>query len=275
MNTSRRHDQAADGTASAPRRVFLFVNGIHVLPGDAEGWTDRAVTWTHIHTDARGEKFEYATTFATRLIRQQARAEKFARMIGYYAKSHHGGTEGTEWEINLVGHSNGCEIILRTLRFLQKETKGTKIGSIHLIAAACEADFWRNGLNELLADGLLGRACVYVGGKDRALKIAKATEPVLRMFGAGYGSLGLTGPINPLFVRAGCIETIVEPEFDHSTWFEKGERFDRTMGMVTSQTDRTSRTELQKEWRGAADHTAELRRPGSCTVVPRTQNANA
>src|SRR5690349_9963280 len=69
----------SSASSSPVRRVYLFINGIHVRPGDAEGWCDRAVTWTHIKTEARAEKFEYATWAVTRWLHQQERAEKFAR----------------------------------------------------------------------------------------------------------------------------------------------------------------------------------------------------
>lgn len=282
MNTPLRAGPPGGGTGptTAPgggtgptgkRRVFLFINGILNLPGDAEGWTDRAVTWTHIHTDARAEKFEYAAGPLTRLIRQQARAEKFARMLSYYPAS--------EWDVHLVGHSNGCDIILRALQVVPAYRR---IGGVHLISAAAEADFDRNGLNERLWDGGLGRVQVYCAGKDWALWLAAIFT------GFRFGTLGKTGPANPAYLRAGCVQTIVEPGFGHSTWFEKGQ-FDRTMELVTGgniqapstkhqiiskdqapSTGEVPRSNLQKkESRAVADHTPETYRAGSCTAAAR------
>lgn len=212
------------------RRVFIFANGILTLPGDSDGWTDRAVTWTHLWTEARGEKYEYACGALTRRIKQQSRAEALAKMVRYYAdcvgrnpKQGH----QQKWHINLVGHSNGCDIILRTLALLPEHLK---IESIHLIAAACEADFDANGLNRWLWDGHLGRVAIYSGGKDDALKFAKLTSRILKPFGLGYGSLGLTGPINP--AETIRIQEFHQNDFGHSDWFAPG-NFATTMNYVT------------------------------------------
>jgi hypothetical protein len=201
------------------KRVFIFVNGILSWPSDADGWTDRAVTWTNIRTESVGEKYEYVCGPLTRRLKQQRRAEGLAKMCRYYANCvgqdpHETGPE-QPWEIHLVGHSNGCDIILRTLKLLPRFMR---IKSVHLIAAACEADFDANGLNEKLWNGQLGRVEVYTGGEDHALKFATLTGHFLSPFGLGYGSLGLTGPKN-----AADDHRIVEhhePFFGHSTWFE-------------------------------------------------------
>jgi pimeloyl-ACP methyl ester carboxylesterase len=207
------------------RRVFLFINGILTRPGDAEGWTDRAVTWTHLHTEARGEKFEYAAGVLLRMLHQQARAEKFARMIAWYLNAKE------TWEVNLVGHSNGCDIILRALRVL---SYGAEINAIHLIAPACEGDFERNGLNGLLSAGLVQRVEVYMGEQDSAMEWARLSKfspfPFLR-----FGDLGRTGPIKTWMSRESLarVRTYSDPFYEHSTWFERGARFEETMRMVT------------------------------------------
>jgi pimeloyl-ACP methyl ester carboxylesterase len=200
------------------KRVFIFVNGILSWPSDADGWTDRAVTWTNIRTEtAVGEKYEYICGPLTRRLKQQRRAEGLAKMCRYYADCvgqdpHH--THKQKWQINLVGHSNGCDIILRTLALLPEHLK---IESVHLIAAACEADFDTNGLNRMLWNNRLHWVEIYTGGQDYALKFAKLTSALLNPFGLGYGSLGLTGPGN---VNHHRVVTNHEPFFGHSSWFE-------------------------------------------------------
>ena len=104
--------------------VYIFVNGILNFPGDAEGWTDRAVTWINKNTDAKGEKFEYFSGVITRRFRQQYRAIKLSELIEQY--------DG--WTIILVGHSNGCDVILRALKLTK-----VKIGEVHLVARAAPA----------------------------------------------------------------------------------------------------------------------------------------
>jgi len=192
------------------KRVYIFVNGILNDPGSADGWTDRAVTWTNIHSDACGEKYEYACGALTRRLFQQRRAEKLAKMIDYYAHAF------GRWDVVMVGHSNGCDVILRTLQLTN-----APIAELHLVAAACEADFELNGLGNRIRSGQIRQVYVYMGGRDTALQWAQISGRLLRPFGLGYGSLGRTGPVNRPELFSSAVETIVEPEFGHSSWFEK------------------------------------------------------
>jgi pimeloyl-ACP methyl ester carboxylesterase len=201
-------------------RAYIFVNGILAFPGDSEGWTDRAVTWTHVHFAGFGEKFEYLAGALTRRFKQQERAEKLARMIGYY--------ERAQIPVVMVGHSNGCDIILRTLQLIQ-----TRVEAIHLISAACEADFEISGLNKLLENGRVGHLVYYLAGSDRALWFANVTRKVLQPFGLGYGVLGHNGPENISATVQMRTKMIYRKKFHHSTWFEKP-NFDSTMELVTS-----------------------------------------
>lgn len=210
------------------KRVFIFVNGILSWPSDADGWTDRAVTWTNIRTPWHGEKYEYACGPLTRRLKQQRRAEGLAKMCRYYADCVGSDQRQHEqrWKIHLVGHSNGCDIILRTLKLLPEQVK---IECVHFFAAACEADFDANGLNRMLWSGHLGGAEVYTGGKDHALRFAQITSKFLKPFGLGYGFLGLVGPKN---VDDKRVHEFHEDYFGHSTWFEPAQ-FPRTMGLIT------------------------------------------
>ena len=199
---------AAPAAVKAARHVLVFINGILTAPGDSDGWTDRAVTWSHLHTHFRAEKLEYFTGALTRRLRQQGRAEKFSRMLERYAAA--------GFTFSLVGHSNGCDLCLRIARLL---AGSRTIRHLHLVAAAAEADFDRNGLNELLADGTVGRVQIYASTADRALGFAKLTSRPLGWFGLGYGSLGLTGPRRGTVADEARVSVIDRPGYGHSTWF--------------------------------------------------------
>lgn len=191
------------------RHVLVFINGILAAPGDSEGWTDRAVTWSHLHTPFRAEKLEYFTGALTRRLFQQGRAEKFARMLERYAAA--------GFTFSLVGHSNGCDLILRIARIL---AGSRTIRHVHLVAAACEANFSAmGGLNDLLLDGAVGRVQAYCSRADRALAFARVTSALLGPFGLGYGSLGLVGPLDVRDDVRERVSVIDRPGYGHSTWF--------------------------------------------------------
>jgi len=127
------------------------------------------------------------------------------------------------WEITMVGHSNGCDVILDALwggaQWAQREA------ALHLVCGACESNFHRNGLNTLLSSEMIGRVSVYVAKKDVALRLARSWAGKL----LGYGTLGLHGP---KYVSPGVaekVETIEWPSYGHSDCWEDGE-FSETMG---------------------------------------------
>jgi hypothetical protein len=216
------------------RRVFIYVNGILNLPGSSEGWTDRAVTWTHLHVPgARAEKCEYFSGVLTRRVRQQRRAEKIARMIRYYA-----GEFGGEafHEIHLVGHSNGCDLICRVLALLwdcPTLPATFHISSVRLISGAVESDFRRNRLNQFLAARFVREVHCLIAEHDLPMSIAAKTYWLLKPFGLGYGTLGFDGPehVEPEVHRH--VRYQHEMDFGHSTWFEP-EHFDQTMKSLTA-----------------------------------------
>jgi pimeloyl-ACP methyl ester carboxylesterase len=200
------------------QRVFIFVNGILNRPGAHDGWTDRAVTWTHCRTFHRAEKWEYATDALTRRFLQDSRAKKVAKMIGFY--------ERAGYDVVLVGHSNGCDIIARVLalRGQQESFYQRPIRSVHLFAPAADApDFIR-----ALDAGDVGRIATYTGGRDLALRVGKVSRVLFGWAGLGYGTAGLEE--RPIADRR--VLSFHQAEFGHSTWLEKGERFEDTMRLI-------------------------------------------
>lgn len=154
-NQPDTYPPAAPSVKTEPRHLLVYINGILAAPGDSDGWTDRAVTWSHLHTAFRAEKLEYFTGALTRRLFQQRRAEKFARMLERYAAA--------GYTFSLVGHSNGCDLALRIARLL---AGSRRIRHLHLVAAACEADWAANDLNTLLAEGTVERVQVYASTAD-------------------------------------------------------------------------------------------------------------
>lgn len=190
--------------------VNLYVPGILTIPGESRNWSGRAVTRTHTMTERRAEKVEYFTGVLTRSLFQRQRAEKLARTLDYYLT----------WDKRLIGHSNGCDVILDALAL-----RGwPRVEELHLVCGACEADFEKNGLNRALASRSLGRVFIYVAEKDLALGAARS---VLGQF-FGFGTLGLKGPQNVAAGVAGRVGTVEWRGLGHSDcWSDQ--HFNRTM----------------------------------------------
>jgi hypothetical protein len=67
------------------KKVFVYVNGILTMPGDANNWNRRAVTHTHLHTNARAESLEYLVGPLSRALGQKKRANKLLKKILWYS----------------------------------------------------------------------------------------------------------------------------------------------------------------------------------------------
>lgn len=197
------------------KTVYIFVNGIMTLPGCSDNWNSKAVT--HFILRAQfAEKLEYFTApFLTRRLLQKRRAAKLRLKLQYYTNE--------DWNIILVGHSNGGDVILDTL----KDAGWPRIKAIHFIAGACEADFGENGLNDAMRTGRIGEVFVHIGERDIPLKLAGTLLGMI----SGYGQLGRTGPMR---VHPGVdnrVHVKRYPEYGHSTFFSD-ENFESTMGEI-------------------------------------------
>jgi len=193
------------------RRVFIYVNGILTFPGRSSNWTGRAVTATHLLTQARAEKVEYLSfPTLTRLLGQRRRVNRLIRTIGFYRG----------WKITLVGHSNGAAVIADALKRLD----WYPIDEVILFSPACDADMERNGFAAALREKRLSRVRIYIAGKDWALRLAMSFLGKL----CGYGSLGLTGPRH--FVSP-AVQVVEKPNWNHSEWWTDT-NFPWTMGEI-------------------------------------------
>src|SRR5262245_26588298 len=93
---------------NAPRKgkIIIYVCGILTWPGKHRNWTGRAVTHTMTCQPYKAEKVEYFVGALSRPIGESYRARKLISTLRQY--------EG--WEIHLVAHSNGCDVVVDTLR---------------------------------------------------------------------------------------------------------------------------------------------------------------
>lgn len=195
--------------------VYILVNGIMNNPENVESWTDKAEIYIDTHTEFKATKMEYRSGAITRRFYQGERVRNLQKICKSYLGD----------KIILVGHSNGCDIIQRMA------IKGLmKIHELHLIAAASEANFRKNGFNRALKHEIIDKIYVYTSDVDEALKKAKLSTQLFGWLGFGYGYLGLVGPnhVDPL-VNDRVV--VYKETMGHSQWFSK-KFFERTMNSI-------------------------------------------
>src|SRR3990172_7096331 len=100
-------------------KLFVFVNGVLSNPSSFE-WTDRAVVWIHEHGFGEADKYEYKAMVLTRRLGRSRRVRELAELVNAYTKQH---------EIALIGHSNGCDLIVRALPEITQ-----KVRHVHLFS---------------------------------------------------------------------------------------------------------------------------------------------
>ncbi len=200
--------------------INIYVPGILTFPGDGKNWDGRAVSHTIAGhwPDLAAEKVEYLCGPIDRAFGQKMRAEKLYRTVQQYALG---------WTINLVGHSNGCAVILA---MLSDFPAWPDIGHLHLVCGACEASFEKNYLNAWLRTRRVGRASVYVAEDDAALRLAHSLPGRI----LGYGTLGLHGALDVAPDVAGRVNTVLWPNYGHSDCWSDSE-FEQTMRYFTQE----------------------------------------
>lgn len=196
--------------------TYIFCNGILTKPGVIDNWNVRACTWVDQQTKYRAERYEYASDAIFRRIGQEQRVKDLQTVVHRLS----GG------DIILVGHSNGCDLIERLVKRNVHYFK-----EIHLIAAASENDFRKNGYNDALRKNGVGQIFIYHSPLDEALKQAKWSTRLFGWLGLGYGYLGLTGP---KYISKEVQHKVISIErpFNHSEWFTES-NFDDTMKLIT------------------------------------------
>lgn len=202
--------------APCPRHVWIAVNGILSWSGESDGWTDRAVTWLHLHTSSRAEKWEYTAGALTRRVRQDDRAQAIATMVRFYIAA--------GYEVSFLVHSNGADIFERVLELVAP----IRIRSAHVVAGASDGQL----LLRALDDDRLGWLHLYGSANDKALKLAELSRKVVGWLGLGYGSIGRE--LERFAALAPRTTVHRDDTQGHSSWWERGEAFDRTMRLISA-----------------------------------------
>ena len=189
------------------KSIFIFVPGILSYPGSARAWTDRAVTWIHLHRPcARAEKFEYLGSPGTCNIMATKRAKELAELIDKYPFE--------KFSLTVTAHSHGCEIARRAIKLAKRP-----VNFLHLIAPAISANPRIHGLRQLVSRGRIGFLFIYIAAQDRVL------------------STSYLGGLRPPEVQTHFTDerpaVIFPTRGGHSTWFSP-EKFEATMKMITA-----------------------------------------
>lgn len=221
MPTWREDPERFQQRPSSDGHLVIFLNGILTAPGDQFAWTDRAEHWFLQRTSHDVDAYEYwQTPIVGRLFREASNVRACLELIHGYRRT---------WQrppiLHLVGHSRGCELARRLI-----VEQGLLVQSVHLFAAAVDADFQRNGFNGAIAAGLVQRICLYNSKADGVLKWFAGASLGL------YGRLGYSGPRNVSPEAQRRIWFTEREGFGHSTWFE-APHFNQTMEQVAMEVD--------------------------------------
>jgi pimeloyl-ACP methyl ester carboxylesterase len=202
------------------RDVFIFVNGILTNPGNAQAWTDRAEEWFNLHAPGTvlTVKHEYFCPALTRRLFIRGDTANLAAALAAYA--------APIYRVHLVAHSNGAELSARAIA-----QSGVRVASLHLIQAAADRNFHRNGLNRARERGQLGNVYCYCSRGDAVLKYLALASRLATLGLAGYGDLGYHGPEAVEPCATSTVETLWRNQFGHSDWFT-AENFGATMHHV-------------------------------------------
>lgn len=196
---------------------YIFIGGILGDPESANEWTDKAESYVEMNCEGCGATtLPYHSDVIFRRLGQEERVDNLEIILNRL--------DGRP--VILVAFSNGGDLVERIVK-----RKKFNIEQIHLIAAASESDFRKNGFNHALNTQMVKKIFVYYSKKDRALQGAKWSSYLASWLGLGYGFLGLTGPkyvTKRLLYRVGSIPY----ELDHSEYFNC-ENFTKLMKRIT------------------------------------------
>jgi predicted alpha/beta hydrolase family esterase len=207
------------------RRAYIFVNGIRTSATDIECWHFEAERWVELNMPgAIADTYHYECGALTRWLGQPDRVKTCAALLRKFVRP--------DIELIAVGHSNGCAVLVDALR----QNRDIPLAELHLVAAACDADFKRNGLNYARLTGQVRQVNVYWSRSDKVLQWARASWRLLHWMGLGYGYLGLVGPQHAMPASESCpLNSFEMWGFDHSTYWWP-QYFERTMRAITGVT---------------------------------------
>ena len=206
-------------------KLILFIPGIHHNADNPHGWTDSAVEWVNIDHPGLGyvadkKEYEFSAIF------RRFRLNEIARGVAdWIIRARHA-------EIELVGHSNGGEVICRAIREVLKSGIGVTIKRVHLISAACDEDMEKNWIGPAIRAGIVKEVHVYNAEKDGAMTLALWSLRLGGWAGLGYGLMGKYGPRNyPISWDGRNVFVTVRSDRNHTNWFD-ADNFEETMRML-------------------------------------------
>lgn len=206
--------------AGGDGQLVIFLNGILTAPGDQFAWTDRAERWFARNTTHDFDSFEYwHTALFSRLFCEQRHVAAAAELVANYLRA----WRPQRPRLHLVAHSRGCELARQLI-----VDRRLEVESLHLFAAAIDADFASNGLNAALRAGGIERMSLYTSRGDAVLKYIAGASLGL------YGRLGYTGPcrLDP----EARVHITERGEFGHGDWFAP-QNFDWSMRRIAADLD--------------------------------------
>jgi len=205
------------------RTVFLLEHGINTLPSDWRDWTNRGAFHVHQHTPHAAQSLEYFAGPLLAHFLHRRLARQFGRMLKAYADA--------RWRVVVAAHSNGTRIAVEGMR----AAGWPPVAELHLLCGAVDADFERNGLNQAVDSGRVGRVVCYAAGRDLAMRV-EDTLLGRRLFGVRSEPLGLYGPLR---VRKPLLDSGAVSSHDDAFWRAyghsgcwRGRELDRTMCLV-------------------------------------------
>lgn len=201
---------------------YLIIPGIETDATDQFHWSRRLATQIEVSTNAKAEAYQYHVKWYSRWIHQQRNVDSVVRKIKERSPTE---------RVHLIGHSNGCDLILRALRALRQVDGMTVVHTLHLYSGATDPDFRSNGLNDALEQNDLFEVHIYCSHDDWVLKrLAPVSRGLGHWVGLGFDNLGYVGPRGVLPSVEDDVTVHLADGFGHGTWFD--EAFDITAGYL-------------------------------------------
>jgi len=196
------------------KTIWFVIRGIAGHPSDQLEWEYEGRDILILTTGRPAVAVSYATTFLTVWNRRHWRARQFARVLRKFT--------ARDYRVHILAHSEGTVVAVDSMKL----AGWPRVESVHLVCGACDSDFHRNGLNEAVRTGCIGRVHCYMAGEDEAMWWENLDLGKI-LFGIPLRSrsLGLKGPRNvDDAVRSQIIEHRDAPwdNYDHSTCWETG-----------------------------------------------------
>jgi hypothetical protein len=208
-----------DSLAAAPRPLVIAVHGI-LTRMTAANWPDELwAAWSQDSTLCVLKKEYIGAPLPAwnKWVKNFIVARGLVAEVEAYVNAHGLG------RISFVAHSNGCDIVVKTVKRLAR--KGIPTDTIILTGSVTELDVEASGLADLMRRGMLRRAVAYCSEKDRAIGL-HIKWPYRNLGITGWKSAGvmLSVPrVHTHDVRAFLHGEFVTRRFDN---FDHGDYFD-------------------------------------------------